>query len=182
MSTITELSELSGEYVLDTGRTRLGFIGKHSVGPQVRGRFEEFEGSAHLDGDDPAKSGIRLTIRSRSLQTGNKMRDDPLRKKFLDAADHPDITFTSTEVEQVDGVRFRVTGDLTLRGTTRPLTLDVESTGGERDAQGGLRVGFRGSATLNRKDWGASANAVDTLVVSSKVTLEFEVAAVRTSS
>ncbi|MFF1381653.1 YceI family protein [Streptomyces sp. NPDC058308] len=179
MPTITELSELSGEYVLDPEGTRIGFIGKHSVGPQVRGEFEEFEGSAHLDGDTPSKSGIQLTLRSQSLQTRNRFRDDPLRTKFLDAASHPVITFTSTEVEHVDGSRFRVTGDLTLRGTTKPLTLDVETTGGEHDPQGRLRVGFRGSVTINRKDWGASANAVDTLIVSSKVTVEFEVAAVR---
>ncbi|MFD4632311.1 YceI family protein [Streptomyces sp. NPDC058284] len=179
MPTITELSELSGEYALDADRTRIGFVGKHSVGPRVRGTFEEFEGSAHLDGDNPAKSHVRLTLRAASLQTGKRMRDDPLRAKFLDAANHPVITFTSTEVKQVDGARFRVTGDLTLRGTTRPLTLDVESTGGESDADGRLLAGFRGGATINRKDWGATANAVDTLIVSSQVTVEFEVVAVR---
>ncbi|MFH8608380.1 YceI family protein [Streptomyces sp. NPDC018029] len=179
MSTITKLSELSGEYVLDTARTRIGFVARHSVGPQVRGHFEEFEGSAQLDGDDPSKSAIRLTIRSKSLQSHNKFRDDPVRAKFLDAENHPVITFASTEVEQIDGTTFKVTGDLTLRGTTRPLTLTVETTGGENDAQGDLRVGFKGSVLINRKDWGATANAADVLFVSPKVTVEFEIAALR---
>ncbi|MEU6126123.1 YceI family protein [Streptomyces sp. NPDC047123] len=179
MSTITQLSELSGEYALDTTRTRIGFVARHAVGPQVRGHFEEFEGDAHLDGDDPAKSTVRLTLRAASIQSHNKFRDDPVRAKFLDTKQHPVITFTSTGVEQVDATRFRVTGDLTLRGTTKSLTLDVESTGGESDAQGDVRVGFKGSAEIDRKDWGVRANAVDTLFVGAKVTIEFEVAAVR---
>ncbi|MEU6826405.1 YceI family protein [Streptomyces atriruber] len=179
MSAITELSELSGEYVLDTTRTRIGFVARHSVGPRVHGHFEEFEGSARLDGDDPAKSAVRLTIKSASLQSHNKFRDDPVRAKFLDIENHPDITFTSTEVKQVDDTHFEVTGDLTLRGTTKSLTLAVESTGGEHDPQGDVRIGFKGSVPIDRKDWGVRANPVDTLIVSSQVTIEFEVAAVR---
>ncbi|QES42462.1 polyisoprenoid-binding protein [Streptomyces venezuelae] len=179
MSAITELSELSGEYVLDTAHTRIGFVASHAVGPQVRGHFEEFEGSARLDGADPARSTVRLTIRSESLQSHNKLRDNPVRAKFLDTRNHPDITFTSTEVRRIDDTHYEVTGDLTIRGTTKPLTLDVESTGGENDAQGDVTVGFKGSAVIDRRDWGVKANPVDTLFVGSRVTVEFEVAAVR---
>ncbi|MET8690491.1 YceI family protein [Streptomyces sp. NPDC004732] len=179
MSAITELSELSGEYVLDTARTRIGFVARHAVGPHVHGLFEEFDGSARLDGDNPEKSGIQLTIKSESIQSRNKFRDNPVRAKFLDIKNHPDITFASTEVRQVDDTHFEVTGDLTMRGTTKALTLPVESTGGESDPQGDVRVGFKGSVLINRKDWGVKANPVDTLFVSSQVTVEFEIAAVR---
>ncbi|MFI1681362.1 MULTISPECIES: YceI family protein [unclassified Streptomyces] len=179
MSAITELSQLSGEYVLDTARTRIGFVARHAVGPQVRGHFEEFEGSAHLDGTDPARSTVRLTIRSESLQSHNKFRDNPVRAKFLDTGNHPVITFTSTEVRRVDDTHYKVTGDLTIRGTTKPLTLDVESTGGENGPQGDVTVVFKGSALIDRKDWGVKANPVDTLFVAAPVTLEFEAAAVR---
>lgn len=180
MTTTTKPSELTGDYVLDTAHTRIGFVARHAMATKVRGQFDEFEGSAHLDGDDPSKSSAELTIQANSLQTRNQQRDEHLRSKFLDMDNHPTITFTSTGVEQVDETKFKVTGDLTIRGVTKPVTVDFELTGAENPS-GTFRVGFEGSVTINRKDWGVNWNAATGVLVSEKVTLEFDVAAIRQS-
>src|SRR6516225_5448019 len=164
MITTTSLSELTGDYVLDTAHTRIGFIARHTMATKVPGQFGEFEGSAHLDGDDPSKSSAQLTIRAKSIQTGN----------------HPAITFTSTKVEQAGDTTFAVTGDLTIHGVTKPVTVDFKLTGAKTDPRGTFRVGFEGSLAINRKDWGVNWNAAPG-VVSKKVTLEFDVAVIRRS-
>ncbi|MDR8412412.1 YceI family protein [Nonomuraea sp. 3-1Str] len=181
MSTMTKLSELTGDYVFDTARTRIGFVARHAMATRVRGQFDAFEGSAYLDGDDPSKSSARLTIEARSIQTRNRQRDDQLRGTFLDIDHHPAITFTSSQVEQVDETRFEVTGDLAVRGVTRAVTVDLELTGAGNDPRGGIRVGFKGSVTIDRNDWGVNWNAATRIMVSPKVTLEFDVSAVRRS-
>lgn len=182
MTTTTKPSELTGDYVLDTAHTRIGFVARHAMATKVRGQFDEFEGSAHLDGDDPSKSSAELTIQANSLQTRNQQRDEHLRSKFLDMDNHPTITFTSTGVEQVDETKFKVTGDLTIRGVTKPVTVDFELTGAGYDPQDAFRAGFQGTVAINRRDWGVSWNAAlegGGALVSQKVTLEFNVAAVR---
>lgn len=181
MTTTTKPSELTGDYVLDTAHTRIGFAARPAMATKVRGQFDEFEGSAHLDGDDPSKSSAELTIQAKSIQTRNQQRDEHLRSKFLDMDNHPTITFTSIGVEQVDETNFKVTGDLTIRGVTKPVTVDFELTGAENDPSGNFRVGFEGSVTINRKDWGVNWNAATGVLVSEKVTLEFDVAAIRQS-
>ena len=178
MTTMTKLSELTGDYILDTAYTRIGFVARHTMATKVRGQFDEFEGITHLDGDDPSKSSAELTIQAKSIQTRNQQRDQALRSKFLDMDNQPAITFTSTGVEQVDETNFKVTGDLTIRGVIKPVTVDFELTGAKTDPWGTFRVGFEGSVTINRKDWGVNWNAA-TGMVSKKVTLEFDVAAIR---
>ena len=172
---MTNISELTGDYVLDTAHTRIGFVARHAMATKVRGQFDEFEGSAHLDGDDPSRSSAELTIQAKSIQTRNQQRDEHLRSKFLDMDNHPTITFTSIGVEQVDKTSFKVTGDLTIRAVTKPVTVDFELTGAENDPRGN----FQGTVTINRKDWGVNWNAATGLLVSEKVTLEFDVAAIR---
>ncbi|WP_248960010.1 YceI family protein [Sphaerisporangium perillae] len=181
MTTTTKLSELTGDYVLDTAHTRIGFVARHTMATKVRGQFDEFEGSARLDGEDPSKSSTELTIQAKSIQTRNQRRDEHLRSKFLDTDNHPTITFTSIGVEQVDDTSFKVTGDLTILGVTKPVTVDFELTGAENDPWGDFRVGFEGSVTIDRKDWGVNWNAATGVLVSEKVTLEFDVAAIRRS-
>ncbi|MEV0704726.1 YceI family protein [Saccharopolyspora sp. NPDC050389] len=182
MPTTTKLSELTGDYVLDTARTRIGFVARHTMATRVRGQFDEFDGTARLDGDRPSKSCARLTIQAKSIETRNRQRDDLLRGTFLDTDDHPVITFTTAEVKQLDETHFKVTGDLALRGATKPVTVDVELTGAGNDPQGNFRVGFKGSATINRNDWGVNWNAATAVMVSPKVTLEFDIAAIRQGS
>ncbi|MFI5801864.1 YceI family protein [Streptomyces sp. NPDC051561] len=179
MSTITQLSTLSGEYVLDAAHTRIGFVAKHTMASKVPGKFEEFEGGAQLDGGHPEGSSAWLSVRAQSLTTGNPQRDELLRGKFLDTGTHPALTFTTTRVKQVDATHFKVTGGLTVRGHTQQVTLDVELTGGETDPQGRYLVGFKGRALINRNDWDVNWNATTTALVSPKVRLEFDAVAVR---
>jgi polyisoprenoid-binding protein YceI len=180
MTTTTKLSALTGDYVFDTAHTRIGFVARHTIATKVPGQFGEFEGSAHLDGDDPSRSSAQLTIAAQSIQTRSQQRDQAVRSKFLDMDNHPTITYTSTKVQQADDTSFTVTGDLTIRGVTKPVTVDLKLTGAKTDSCGNFRVGFEGSATINRKDWGVNWNAAPG-VVSKKVTLEVEVAVIHRS-
>jgi polyisoprenoid-binding protein YceI len=182
MTTTTALSELTGDYILDPAGTRIGFVARQAIFTTVRGQFTEFAGSAHLDGDDPSKSSARLTIQAASIRTASARRDDHLRRAFLDTPDHPAITFTSTEVEQLSKTSFRLTGDLTIRGTTKPVTVDFELSSAGYDQQGAFRTGFQGTVAINRRDWGVSWNGVlegGGALVSNKVTLELATVAVR---
>lgn len=172
MTTLTRLGELAGDYVLDTDRSRFGFVARHTVGGKAPGRFGEFEGTAHLDAADPAASSVRLTLRAASADTGNKQRDVFVRGRFLKADDHPAIAFTSTEVRILDDAAFRIIGGLTLRGTTRPITMDFQVTG--TDADGAVTAS--GRTTIQMTDWGVKA-AGTRLLVSSKVELDIEVTA-----
>ncbi|QDQ09682.1 YceI family protein [Streptomyces spectabilis] len=181
MPASTELSELTGDYVIDPAHTRIGFVARHTMSTRVRGQFAEFGGGACLDGGDPSRSSARLTIHARSIQTRNQQRDDLLCGKFLDVDNHPAITFTSAHVRHVDGARYKVAGDLTIRGVTAPVTLDVELTAAAPAPEGDFRVGFTGGATINRRDWGVNWNGMTALMVAPKVRLEFDVTAVRAS-
>ncbi|WP_327070385.1 YceI family protein [Kitasatospora sp. NBC_01250] len=179
----TPLTELTGDYQLDPAHTRIGFVARHAMVTKVRGHFKEFEGSAHLDGSDPAKSTATVTIKTGSIDTGNEQRDGHLRTNdFLDAPNFPEIVFASTGIEALDGDRYRLTGNLTIKDVTRPVSLDVEFDGSARDPYGNLRLGFEGSTTISRKDYGITWNAPlegGGVLVGDKVVLEFDVSAIR---
>ncbi|MFD5248340.1 YceI family protein [Amycolatopsis sp. NPDC058340] len=178
MTTMTPLSELTGDYSLEAAGTTLAFIARHTMGSRVPGHFDEFDGSAHFDGDDPAKSSVRLTVKAASIHTGNHRRDDHLRTAFLDVEGHPVITFVSTAVRHAGGTRFEVTGDLSIRGVTKPVRVPVELVDA-RPGTDGLRTGFTGGVSLNRHHWGVNENFATRLMVGSKVTLRLTVAASR---
>lgn len=171
--TTTALTELTGDYVLDAARTRIGFVAKHTMATRVPGAFETFEGRAHLDGDDPSRSTVDVAIQAASIQTRNPRRDEALRDKFLDAVNHPTITFTSTEVERIDDATFAVTGDLTIRGTTNPVTIAFTVTAADNE-----RLTLRGTVPINRRNWGAHWAAVGFLVTK-QVLLDLDVTATR---
>lgn len=176
-TTIHAGPELTGDYVLDSTRTRLAWAVRAMLLGKVRGRFDDFEGSVHLDADDPSRSGVRLTIRTHSIQTHNRKRDDHLRSgAILAADDHPTITFASTAVERVTETDFAVTGDLTMHGLTRPVTVHLRLTGTEPDRPDGPHVAFSGRATIDRTQWGITWGRG---MAARKVALEFEVAARR---
>lgn len=179
----TATAELTGEYTIDTAHSRVGFVARHAMVTKVRGAFNQWEGSAHIDGTNPANSWARVTIQARSIDTRNNQRDEHLRSNdFLDMNTHPEITFASTRVEQVDDSTFRMTGDLTIRGVTRPVSIDLEYTGTAVDPYGNRRVGLEGSTVINRKDFGVTWNAAlegGGVLVSDKITLEIEVSAIR---
>lgn len=174
---------LTGSYVLDPTHTRLGFVTRHAMVTKVRGAFEQLEGSAVLDFDDPTRSSASLTFQVASINTGNAQRDEHLRTNdFFDAVTYPTATFESTGVRVLDEDSFEMVGDLTLKGVTKPVTVTWELTGTQTDPFGNLRAGFEGKAVINRKDWGVSWNAgLETggVLVSDKVTLELDVSAIK---
>jgi polyisoprenoid-binding protein YceI len=183
MSTTTTPATLTGTYTIDPTHSRIGFVARHAMVTKVRGSFNEFEGSGYFDVEDPSASKLSLTIQAASIDTRNADRDGHLRSNdFFDMEQHPQITFVSTSVEPAGTDQFRVTGDLTIKGVTKPVTVDFELTGAATDPFGNHRVGFEGSTTVNRKDWGVNWNAAleaGGVLVSEKVTLEFEVSAIR---
>src|SRR5579875_2254698 len=183
MTTVALPATLTGTYQLDPTHSRIGFVARHAMITKVRGSFDEFEGSGYFDAENPANSRLQLTIKAASIDTRNAQRDEHLRSNdFLAMDEYPEITFASTSVERLDDTHFRVTGDLTVRGVTKPVTVDFEFTGSAVDPFGNTRIGFEGSTTINRKDWGVNWNAAleaGGVLVSENVTLEFEVSAVR---
>ncbi|MBF9072050.1 YceI family protein [Streptacidiphilus fuscans] len=185
MTSVTR-SELTGDYVLDPAHTQIGFVARHAMVTKVRGAFNKFEGTAHLDGENPANSTVRVSIQADSIDTRNEQRDGHLRTNdFLDAPNHPQITFVSTSVRQVENDRYEVTGDLTIKGVSKSLTIPFEFQGAVMDPMNNFRVGLEGSVTINRKEFGLTWNAAlegGGVLVGEKVVLEFEISAVRQSS
>lgn len=173
----------TGEYNVDPSHTRIGFVARHAMVTKVRGAFNEFEGSGHFDADDPTRSRLQLTIKAASIDTGNADRDAHLRSNdFFDMDTYPEITFVSTAVEKVDDEHYKVTGDLTIKGQSRPVTIPFELAGPVQDPWGNQRIGLEGRAEINRKDWGVNFNVAleaGGLLVSDKITLEFDVAAIK---
>jgi polyisoprenoid-binding protein YceI len=174
---------VTGSYTIDPTHSRIGFVARHAMVAKVRGSFNEFAGSGYFDADNPAASHAELTITAASIDTRNADRDAHLRSNdFFDMENHPEIRFVSTAVERHDAETYRVTGDLTIKGVTKPVTVDFEYTGTAVDPYGNQRIGFEGATTVNRKDWGVNWNAAleaGGVLVSEKVTLEFEVSAIR---
>ncbi|GHE93558.1 YceI family protein [Streptomyces fumanus] len=177
MTTTARPGELTGHYVLDTSRTRIGFVARAALVSRVRGWFDGFDGTAELDGATPSRSAVRLTVRADSVRTGNRRRDEHLRgKDFLDTQAHPVIAFGSTRIEQVAEDAFAVTGALTVRGVTRPVTVRCDLTGAGPDPRGVFRIALTGTATLDRTDWGVTRGGV---LIGDKVALRFDVSAFR---
>ena len=182
-TTTTDFSTLTGTYAIDPSHSRLGFVARHAMVTKVRGSFNEFDGTATIDGDNPSNSSVHVTIQVASIDTRNQQRDDHIRTNdFLDVEKYPQITFTSTSITHDGGNDFEVTGDLTIRGVTKSVTLPLEYQGSATDPFGNARIGFEGSLVINRKDWGVNWNAAleaGGVLVSEKVTLEFEISAVK---
>jgi polyisoprenoid-binding protein YceI len=182
-ASVPALTELTGTYTLDPAHTRIGFVARHAMVTKVRGSFDEFAGTAVLDGANPANSRVEVTIEAASIDTRNAQRDEHLRSNdFLAMQEYPKITFASTGVRQAGETTFEVTGDLTIKGVTNEITIPFEFEGSAKDPFGNQRVGFEGSVTINRRDYGVTWNAAlegGGVLVSDKVTLEFEISAIK---
>jgi polyisoprenoid-binding protein YceI len=178
----TETLTRTGTYVLDTSHTRLGFSARHAMVTKVRGQFSAFTGTALVDAETPANSKVELTIEPASISTGSPDRDAHLRSAdFFDVETYPEWKFLSTEVSR-DGEEWTIVGDLTIKDTTKPVTIVFEETGEAVDPFGNSRVGFEGRTTINRKDWGLTWNAAleaGGVLVSDKIGLEFDISAIR---
>ncbi len=175
--------EYAGQWRFDPAHTRIGFSTRHAMVTKVRGAFNDFEGSIMVNAEAPERSSVKLTIKVASIDTRNADRDQHLRTNdFFDAPQFPEITFVSDRVDQVDEGHFIVSGEVTIRGITREISIPIDFVGVERDPMGNLRAGFEGSRRINRQDFGLKWNTnLDSggVLVSDKITLEFEVSAIK---
>jgi polyisoprenoid-binding protein YceI len=144
----------------------------------TRGRFHALRGHIHIDEQNPTNSWVEAEVEAASINTRNKLRDAHLRSAaFFAVKQYPTITFQSTNVEKVGSQDYRVTGDLTLHGVTRPIIFDVAYRG--QSTLMGARAGLRASAQINRTDFGVGRGAAVQLAASSMVTIEIELEAVQ---
>ena len=173
---------VAGTWDIDSVHSEVSFVVRHMVVSKVRGRFDRFEGTIVTAGD-PLESTVEATINAASINTNQEQRDAHIRSAdFLDVDNHPEITFRSLAVRPA-GDHFLVDGDLTIRGVTRPTTLELEVNGFTPDPYGGTRAGFTATTEINRQDFEVSYNgpipgADNAMVLSDKVTLNIEVEAV----
>jgi polyisoprenoid-binding protein YceI len=166
-------------WVIDKVHSHVGFTVKHLMVTTVRGQFRDYSGSARLDSKDFARSTFEGEIEVASIDTGNADRDKHLRTNdFFDAENHPKITFKSTSISPKSEGEFVINGDITIRGVTKPIALDVEYLGTSKNLSGQTVAGLSVRGTVNRKDFGVNFNAVleaGGLAVSEKVKLELDV-------
>ena len=172
----------AGTFVLDKSHTQIGLVARHLMVSKVRGRFTDFEGTLVV-AEDPAQSSVEVTIQAASISTNDENRDNHVRNNdFLSVEEFPTLTYRSTKVQLSASGDWKVTGELTIRGVTRPVVLDVQFEGVIQDPWGNQRLGFTASGEIDRNDFGVSFNAaLETggFVVSPKVKLEIEAEAVR---
>ncbi|MFI1166759.1 YceI family protein [Streptomyces sp. NPDC020801] len=178
-----DLAALTGDYTIDPAHSTLGFVARHAMVTNVKGKFNDFTGDLHLDGGDPAKSTASIDVRMDSIDTGSADRDGHLKSSdFFRTGEFPAMTFRSTKAEALGGDDYRITGDLTILGVTRPLTIDLEFNGAAKDPFGNERVGFEGKAEILRSEWGLTWNAaLETggVLVSDKIKLNFDISAIK---
>jgi polyisoprenoid-binding protein YceI len=167
----------AGEYVLEPSHTQVAFLARHLMVSKVRGNFEKFEGKITV-GETLTVSGVEVTIDVASLNSRDEKRDVHLRSaEFFDVEKHPTMTFRSTAVAGAAGGHFAVTGDLTVRDQTHPVTLDVEYLGAEKTPWGTSVAVVSASAEIDRDQWGLTWNvALESggVLVSKKIQLEIE--------
>jgi polyisoprenoid-binding protein YceI len=169
------------DWTIDAAHTDVLFSAKHMMVTTVRGKFHDVEGTLRLDESNPTNSSAEIRISAASLATGIGQRDGHLRSAdFFDAETHPTIAFRSTSIEQGGTSDFRISGDLTIQETTRPIVFDATFLGFYTSMQGTRRVGLSARTMINRKDWGLGWNvALETggWLVGENVTIEVEIAA-----
>ncbi len=165
---------------LDSAHTDVSFVGRHLMVTKVRGMFKGVTGTIDLDEATPASSSVQVTIPAATVETGQEMRDNHLRSAdFLDVETFPTLTFTSTAIAP-KGDRWAITGDLTIHGVTRPVTLDAEQLGIVRALDGRRHAGFEAHTKIKRSDWGLTWNVgleSGGWLVSDEITIDLEVAA-----
>lgn len=175
--------DLTGTWDMDPAHTRLGFAARHAMVATVRGNFGIFSGVIEIDQADPSRSGAEVEIDAASISTGNEQRDQHLRSAdFLDVENHPTLTFRSTRAEAVDSDTYRLSGELTIKGQSQPVTIELDFQGSSPDPFGNTRAGFEGRATINRKDFGLTFNVAiegGGVLLGDKVKIELDVSAIR---
>lgn len=166
-----------GVWTVDNSHSTVGFIARHVVVAKTRGKFTDYSGSVTV-GDTLADTKVEATVQLASVTTGDDNRDNHLRTAdFFDIENHPTMTFVSTGIVP-DGDDYKLNGDLTIRGVTKPVSFDLEFEGVSGDPWGGTRAGFEAKTEINRKDFGLEWNvALETggVLVGDKVKIELEV-------
>lgn len=154
MTTATDLGLVPGTYTIDVAHTEVGFTVKHMMVSKVRGRFDSFEGTLNI-AENPLDSSVTAEIDMSSINTGQEQRDEHIRSNdFFSVAEHPKMTFRSTGIRE-DGDDFLLDGELTIKGNTRPVTLELEFEGFQaKDAFGLTRVGFSAEGEISRSEFG----------------------------
>lgn len=172
------MTDYNGIIELDPTHTAIGFVARHAMVTKVRGTFSDWTAEVNIDQENPANSTIKATIKTASITTGNADRDGHVRgEDFFDVEQFPDMTFVATDVKFDGANAATVTGDLTIKETTKQVTLDVEIAGTEVDPWGQTRIGFDASTTVNRKDFGLDWNSPlnsGGVLVSEKIKIEIE--------
>lgn len=143
----------------DPFHTQVEFAAKHLGMMTVRGHFTEISASGSINPDNPEASAVEITIQATSIRTHHEVRDNDLRSpNFLDANAYPTITFKSTKIEPAGQDRYTMTGDLTIKGTTRPVTLNVVRYGEFNDPMMGHRIAYSAEGQIDRRDFGLTFN------------------------
>ena len=166
-----------GKWQLDPYHTQVEFSAKHLGMMTVRGQFEDVSAVADIDPDNPDAASVDVTIQTVSVKTNNPVRDNDLRSgNFLEVEKYPVITFKSTGVQAAGENHFKLAGNLTIKETTRPVTLDVTKYGEFNDAMMGHRIAYGATTQINRKDYGLSfAMVLDgRFVVSEEIQITIE--------
>lgn len=170
-----------GIWTLDMSHSEIGFSVRHAGISKVRGRFREATGEAHVR-DSLADSSLHATVSTASFDSGDANRDAHVKgEDFFDVGKYPEMTFTGTHIDG-DGEDYTLTGDLTIKGITKPVELEVEFTGVAVDPFGSTRAGFSAEADISRKEFGLTWNAAleaGGLLVSDKVKINLEAALVK---
>jgi polyisoprenoid-binding protein YceI len=184
MATIESTTTLpaTGTWKIDLSHSWVGFSVRHLGLAKVRGRFNDFSGSVDV-ADDPELSSVEVEIQAGSIDTRDGQRDGHLvSADFFDVEHHPTLRFRSTRVERVGHDHWAVDGQLTIRGVTRPVRLDVAFEGAGADPWGGQRAAFSGSTEIDREDFGLTWNqTLETggVLVGKKVRIELEIELVK---
>src|SRR5436853_266920 len=175
------LIPVAGVYDIDGAHTSVEFVGRHLMITKVRGRFSDVRGQITID-DEPTKSHVEVEIGVASVSTGNGDRDAHLKSgDFFDVEHYPTISFASTAVKPLRDNTWELVGDLTVHGTTNPVTLQVDFDGGGASPMGDERIGFSAATDVNREDFGLTWNvALETggLLVGKTVRVELAVQAI----
>jgi polyisoprenoid-binding protein YceI len=178
----TQAPATTSTWKIDPAHSSVEFSVKHLMISTVKGSFADVQGEIVIADNDPSRSSVNATIQAASIDTHTGQRDDHLRSAdFLDAANHPQLTFKSTRIT-ADNSEFKVVGDLTIRGVTRPITLDVTNEGAGKDPWGGERIAFSATTKLNRTDFGLTWNqAIEAggVLVGNDVKISIDVQAVK---
>jgi len=146
---------------IDPAHTAAGFSVKHMMIATVRGQFKGVTGTVNWNDQDISNSVVDVTIDANTVDTGEPKRDADLKSaNFFDVAHYPTITFKSTKIERISAAKMKVAGNLTIRGITKPVVLDVEGpSGAVKDPWGNTRVALNATTTVNRMDYGVKWNA-----------------------